>query len=346
VDLNMPDGNGLNLLERAAREAPGLAVIVITGDNDVETVVEAMQLGAQDFLQKPLKVPKLLKALSRAADSVALRRELALLRRSRREHGEWIVGETPAMKHVADIVDRVAPSNANVLITGESGTGKEVVAHVLHDRSPRASRALMAHNCATGPDELFESELFGHEAGAYTGALKRKEGLMQVADGGTLFLDEISTMKPEMQAKLLRAIEERKIRRLGSTTDIKVDVRVVSASNADLPAMIKAGAFREDLYYRLNVVPICMPPLRERRADIPAFVGAFVRMFNQGMGRSVQDCSPRALEALKAYDWPGNIRQLRNAIEWAMLFCDGELLEIGHLPAEIQGTNHRGITGG
>jgi two-component system NtrC family response regulator len=269
-------------------------------------------------------------------------RELDLLRRSQRDGQEWIVGETPAMKKVQEIVTRVAPSNASVLLVGQSGTGKEVVAHVLHERSPRASRPFVAINCANGSADLIESELFGHEAGAFTDAHKRKEGMMQVADGGTLFLDEISSMKPEMQAKLLRAIEDRKIRRVGGTTDIKVDVRIIAASNRDLPAMIKSGEFREDLYYRLNVVPVELPPLCQRREDIPAFVGVFIRHYNLDQGRSVQGCSPRALDALKAYGWPGNIRELRNVIERAMLFCDGDTIDIGHLPVEIQTAGQNG----
>jgi DNA-binding NtrC family response regulator len=336
LDLQFPEGNGLDLLDHASRLAPGMPVIVITGYGDVETVVEAWQMGALDFVEKPVNVPRLLRGLSRAADSVRMHRELDLLRRSQRDHQEWIVGETPAMKEASAIVSRVSGSNASVLITGESGVGKEVVAQVLHERSPRCGRPFVAINCAALPDDLIESDLFGHEQGAFTSAQKRKEGMMQVADGGTLFLDEISAMKPEMQAKLLRALEDRKIRRVGGTTDIKVDVRILAASNRNLPKMIEEGTFREDLYYRLNVVPICLPPLRKRRDDIPAFVGAFIRKYNQEQGRSVQGCSPRALEALKAYDWPGNTRQLRNVIERAMLFCDGDQIDIGHLPAEFR----------
>ena len=337
LDLMFPEGNGLDLLDHAARHAPNVPIIVITGFGDVETVVEAWQMGAIDFVEKPVNVPRLLRGLSRASDFVRLHRELDLLRRSQRDSQEWIVGETPAMKKVEEMVARVAPSNASVLLSGPSGTGKEVVAHVLHERSTRAARPFIAINCANGSDDLIESELFGHEAGAFTTALKRKEGMMQVADGGTLFLDEISTMKPETQAKLLRAIEERRFWRVGGTADIKVDIRIIAASNHDLPAMIKAGEFREDLYYRLNVVPITLPPLCARREDIPAFVGAFIRKFNLEQGRSVQGCSPRAMDALKAHDWPGNIRELRNMIERVMLFCDGDTIELGHLPIELQG---------
>jgi len=337
LDLQFPEGNGFDLLEHAARQAPGLPIIVVTGNGDIETAVEAMQAGAIDFVEKPIKLPRLLKALSKADNLVRMRRELALLRRLQRDHEEWIVGETPAMRRIADVVGRAAASNASVLISGESGTGKDVVAHVLHERSPRCKRLMVAINCAGSTDDLFESELFGHEAGSFTGAVKRKEGLMQIADGGTLFLDEISSMRPETQAKILRAIEDRSIRRVGGTTDIKLDIRVISASNRDLPAMIKDGGFREDLYYRLNVVPIHMPPLRERREDVPAFAGAFIRKFNQEQGRSVQGCTPRALEAMQAYDWPGNIREVKNVIEHALLFCDGDTIDIGHLPAEMQG---------
>ncbi len=330
------EGNGLDLLDHIARQSPGLPVIVVTGNGDIETAVEAMQLGALDFVEKPIKLPRLLKALDKAESAVRVRRELNHLWRSQRDHEEWIVGETPAMLRIADIVGRAAASNASVLLSGESGTGKDVVAHVLHDRSPRCKRLMVAINCAGSTDELFESELFGHEAGSFTGAQKRKEGLMQIADGGTLFLDEISSMRPETQAKILRAIEERCIRRVGGTTDVKVDIRVISASNRNLPVMIKEGSFREDLYYRLNVVPIHMPPLRERRADVPAFTGAFIHKFNLEQGRSVQRCSSRALDAMQAYAWPGNIRELKNAIEHAMLFCDGDTIDIGHLPVELQ----------
>jgi len=336
LDLMFPEGNGLDLIDHAARAAPGLPIIVITGFGDVETVVAAWQMGAQDFVEKPITAQRILRPLSRAADNVRLHRELDVLRRSQRDGQEWIVGETPAMKKVEELVNRAARANASVLLCGESGTGKEVVAHVLHERSARCKHPFIPINCAQGTEDLIESELFGHEAGAFTGAQKRKEGMMQVADGGTLFLDEISSMRPEMQAKLLRALEERKIRRVGGTTDIKVDVRIIAASNHDIPAMINEGKFREDLYYRLNVVPITLPPLRERREDIPAFVGVFIRKFNLEQGRSVQGCSNRALEALKAYDWPGNTRDLRNAIEHAMMMCDGDTLDIGHLRPEIQ----------
>jgi transcriptional regulator with PAS, ATPase and Fis domain len=231
----------------------------------------------------------------------------------------------------------VAPSNATVLITGESGTGKEVIAGAVHKMSPRADRPWIPVNCANFTESLLDSELFGYEAGAFTGATKRREGLFVTANGGTLFLDEISTMRPELQAKLLRVIEDRSIRRLGGTSETRVDVRVVAATNRNLPDLIKDGAFREDLYHRLNVVELHLPPLRERKDDIPALVGFFIQKYNREMGSNVQGVGPHVLGALRAYDWPGNIRQLRNAIERAMLFVDGDTLEIGHFSPDVVG---------
>jgi two-component system, NtrC family, response regulator AtoC len=335
LDINLPDGSGMRLLERLAQEQPGLPVIIITGYGDIETAVDAMQSGAQDFLTKPIDNDRLLKALGRASETVSLRQELDHLRQSRRAQYNWVVGETAAMKRVAELVERAAPTTAGVLLCGESGTGKEVIANAIHQLSPRRNEPFMAVNCAALPDQLLESELFGHEAQAFTGATKRKHGLMEVADGGTLFLDEISSMKPDLQAKMLRAIEERAIRRVGSTTPMKIDVRIIAASNRNLPAMIEAGTFREDLYWRVKVVSIDLPPLRERLDDIPALVGAFVSKLNQEMGKGVRVIHPNVLEALKCYHWPGNIRQLRNTLEAALLFCDGETLEMNHLPTDL-----------
>jgi transcriptional regulator with PAS, ATPase and Fis domain len=241
------------------------------------------------------------------------------------------------MKRVAHDLARVAPSNATVLITGECGTGKEVIAGAIHKLSPRAQKPWIPVNCANFTDALVESELFGYEAGAFTGATKRKEGLFVTAHGGTLFFDEISTMRHDLQAKLLRVLEDRSIRRVGGTTETRVDVRIIAASNKNLPEMINAGTFREDLYHRLNVVELHLPPLRERKDDIAALVGFFIGKYNREMGANVQDVSPLVLDALRAYDWPGNIRQLRNAVERAMLFCDTDTLEIGHFSPDIVG---------
>lgn len=336
LDVMLPDGNGLLLLSRVAEEMPGMPVIVITGFGDIEMAVDAMQTGAQDFISKPLQAARLLKAVARADESVRLRRELHHLRQTRRKDYDWIQGNSPAMRKVTEMIERAAPTMATALLTGESGTGKEIVARTIHHLSPRRDKPFVAINCAAIPEHLLESELFGHEAHAFTGATKRKEGLMQVADGGTLFLDEVSGMKLDLQVKLLRVLEERFIRRVGGIRDIKIDIRLIAAANQDLPAMIAAGTFREDLYWRLKVVQIALPPLRERREDIPTFVGAFIAKFNRETGKLVKHVAPLAMEALKAHYWPGNVRELRNVIERAMLFCDGDTLELGHLPADIR----------
>jgi len=337
LDVQLPDGYGPNLLERLSREQPGMPVIMVTGFGDIEMAVEAMKLGARDFIQKPVDMARLRRAVDKAAEAVALHRELAHLRHSRHPIDSWVIGDTPAMKRIENILNRVAPSNATVLVSGESGTGKEVLAAAIHKMSPRVGHLWIPVNCANLSDTLLESELFGYEAGAFTGATKKKDGLFVTADGGTLFLDEISTMKPELQARLLRVLEDRSIRRLGGNTETKVDVRIITATNRDLAELVKAGTFREDLYHRLNVVEIPLPPLRERLGDIPALVGYFIQKYNGEMGRTVTGVGPFVMEALKAYHWPGNIRQLRNAIERAMVFADGNTLEIGHFAPDIAG---------
>lgn len=337
LDVQLPDGYGPSLLERISREQPGVQVILVTGFGEVEMAVEAMKAGARDFIQKPVDMTKLLRAVEKAAEVVALARELAHLRSARLSDDRWVVGETAAMKRIAHDLARVAPSRATILLSGESGAGKDVLAVAIHKMSPRASKPWIPVNCANFSDTLLESELFGYEAGAFTGATKRKEGLFVTASGGTLFLDEVSTMRPEVQAKLLRVLEDQAIRRLGGATETRVDVRIVAASNRNLPDLVKAGTFREDLYHRLNVVELHLPPLRQRKDDLPALAGFFIDRYNREMGRSVQGVGPYVMDALKAYDWPGNIRQLRNAIEHAMLFADGEYLELAHFPGVIVG---------
>lgn len=338
LDVMLPDGNGMTLLERLSRESRGLPVIVFTGFGDIEMAVEAMRMGAQDFLTKPIETSRLLQALDRAAEIVSLRKELAHLRNSRREQYNWVVGDTPAMRRIAEMVERAATTTTSVLVSGESGTGKEIVANAIHQLSERKDGPFVAVNCAAIPDQLLESELFGHEAQAFTGATKRKPGLMEVADGGTLFLDEVSSMKLDLQGKILRALDEKAIRRVGGTSNINLDVRIISASNRQLPSLIEQGAFRDDLYWRLKVISIYIPPLRERREDIPTLAGFFISRYNTEQGKAVSAVSPSALHALKTYSWPGNIRQLRSTIETAVLFCDGDTIEIGHLPLEISET--------
>ncbi len=335
LDLGLPDGNGLGLLEYIRQSDPHLPVIIITGHGAIESAVSAMKLSAWDYITKPPDADALLLILQKAQESIALRQELEHLRRSARSHDQYIVGETPAMLRVRELIDRVAPTTASVLVTGESGTGKEVFAHTLHSASERADRAFVPLNCAAVPDHLMESELFGYEAGAFTGAHRQKKGLVEVADEGTLFLDEISSMKPDLQAKLLRFLEDHTFRRVGGTKDRKVDIRLIAASNRDLQEMIANDTFRADLYYRLNVVPVHLPPLRARRADIRLFAAHFLDHYTKEMGKNIQTISPHALDVLTAYAWPGNIRELRNTIERAVLFCDGATLEVAHLPLEI-----------
>jgi len=335
LDVQLEDGFGTDLLRETASMPLRPPIIMITAHADIEMAVEAMKNGAHDFLQKPIELEQLEHSIQRANELVSLRRELNHLRQSQRGKIDFVIGQTPAMISVVAQAERAAAVSASVLITGETGTGKDILARFIHQHGPRANKPYVAINCAAIQPTVLESELFGYEPGAYTSAEKRKEGLMEVADGGILFLDEISAMSVDTQAKLLRAVEEQAFRRVGGTALIKVDFQLIAASNRDLPAMIKEGTFREDLYYRLKVVDLNLPPLRDRRADIPELVGLIMRQLNPRMGLNIQDIEPRAMEALVAYDWPGNIRQLSNAIERAMLFCDEASLGLQHMPPEL-----------
>ncbi|HLE73646.1 MAG TPA: sigma-54 dependent transcriptional regulator [Anaerolineales bacterium] len=334
LDVELPDGFGTSLLEEQARNPYRPPIILITAHGDIEMAVEAMKNGAHDFLQKPIKFDRLEQSIQRAGETVAMRRELSHLRQAHVQI-DFVLGKSEAMKTLLAQAERTAQTSVSVLITGETGTGKEVLAKAIHRMGTRKDKPFIDINCAAIPAMTIESELFGHEAGAFTGAEKRKPGLMEIANDGILFLDEISSMPADMQSKLLRALEERSFRRMGGTNLIKVDVQVVAASNRDLPALIKHGQFRDDLYYRLRVVTLDMPPLRERKDDIPELVGFFMQQNNPHMGLNIRDVTPNAMEALKAHEWPGNIRELRNVIERAMLFCDEAAVDVAHLPAEI-----------
>lgn len=338
LDVMLPDGSGLTLLDRIALENPSPPVILITAFGEVDTAVDAMKKGAQDFLEKPLDLDRLLQAVEKSGEVVALRRELDMLRRSTSEGVEMVVGETSLMQSIMREAERAATAQASVLITGETGTGKNLLAQAIRYMGPRSEKPFIPINCPALPDTMIESELFGHEAGAFTGAQKRKPGLIEVADGGILFLDEISSTKPEMQAKLLTVLEDRTFRRVGGVKEISVDIQILAASNRDLPTMMKDGTFREDLYYRLKVLDLHLPPLRERKEDIPALVGAFIRQINMRTGNVVDDITPRAIDSLKRHDWPGNIRELSHVIERAMLLCDDETIDLGHLPPDFQST--------
>lgn len=340
LDVQLPDGYGPSLLEETARLALRPPIILITAYGDIDMAVDAMKNGAHDFLQKPIQLARLEQSILRAQEVVAMRRELTHLRSTQRRAGsDFVTGSSPEMNALFSQARRAAQASVSVLITGETGTGKEVLAHFIHTSGPRAEKPFIAVNCAAIQSTMIESELFGYEAGAFTGADKRKPGLLEVADGGILFLDEIASMPLDIQAKLLRVLEERAFRRVGGTNLIRVDVQVLAASNRPLPKLLADGLFREDLYYRLKVVDLHIPPLREHKGDLLELAGYFVRQNNMRMGLNITDITPRAVDALRAYDWPGNIRELRNAIERAMLFCDDPVIDMVHLPSDV--TNYK-----
>jgi len=336
LDVQLPDGYGPDLLEMTSRLPVRPPIIVITAHGDIEMAVQAMKSGAHDFLQKPIQLAQLEKSITRAREIIAMRRELAHLRKAQHEQLDFVVGKSMAMQMLVNHAQRAAAASVSVLVTGETGTGKEVLVRAIQTMGPRLNKPFIDINCAAIQSTVLESELFGYEAGAFTGADKRKNGLMEVADGGILFLDEISSMPVDMQAKLLRALEERSFRRVGGTNLIKVDVQILAASNRDLSAMMQKCEFREDLFYRLKVVDLHIPPLREHREDIPELVGLFIRKNNASMGMNITDITPRAMKALIAHSWPGNIRELKNVIERAMLFCDHAVIDLSELPPELQ----------
>ncbi len=336
LDVQLPDGYGPNLLDEISHLPVRPPVILITAYGDIEMAVEAMINGALDFMPKPVDFQHLEKSVQRAKETVELRRELAALRRSSQGEVDYIIGDTPLMLEIDELARRAAATSTSVLIMGETGTGKDVLANAIYRYGTRTKKSFIPVNCPAIQSTMFESELFGHEAHAFTGADTRHIGMMEAADGGVLFLDEIAAMPVDTQAKLLRALEERNFRRVGGSNHIQVDLQILAASNRDLQAMIRDGRFREDLFYRLNVLDLYLPPLRERRADIPALTGLFIQRNNQNKGLNISGITPRAMEALMAYHWPGNIRELRNAIERAMLLCDEDEIDLPHLQPDIR----------
>ncbi len=335
LDVQLPDGYGPDLLVETAQLANRPPIIMITAHGKIDMAVEAMKNGAHDFIQKPIKFERLEQSIKRAKDIVEMREELNHFRKTQRDSLDSIVINSEIMRDVFAQAQRAAKSSTSILITGETGTGKEVLARAIHRMGPRSDKPFIDINCAAVQNTMLESELFGYEAGAFTGAQKRKRGLMEVADEGILFLDEISSMSSDMQAKVLRALEEQSFRRVGSTTSIHVDVQILTASNKILPELIEAGAFREDLYYRLMVINLEIPPLRDHPEDIPGLTGHFIKTNNPKMGLNIENMTPVALDLLKKYQWPGNIRELRNVIERAMIFCDEATIDVQHLPAEL-----------
>ncbi len=343
-DLVMPTLNGLSLLRALREELPEVPVILLTGKGTIDSAVSAIRQGAYDFLEKPVEGQRLRMVVERALEKKATMQVVAALQHDLRSSagGRGFIGQSGAMQQVFKLIDKVAGAKTSVVITGESGTGKEMVARAIHNASSRSAHPFIAVNCSAIPATLMESEIFGHERGAFTGADQRRQGCFELAHGGTLFLDEIGELPVELQAKLLRVLEEGTLRRLGGKSEIRVDCRVVCATNRDLKTMIREGSFREDLYFRLNVFHIELPALKERREDIPLLVQHFVERFRADSGKKVRGASTDALQALTAYHWPGNIRELRNTVERAVILCDGELIEREHLPREIAGSVQAG----
>ena len=339
ADVRMPKMDGLTLLRKAKEHGSAASFVMMTAFASVEAAVEAMRLGAENYLVKPLDVNSVLIFLEKALEKRKLVREAAGLRERVRERYrlEGMVGDAPELQAVYEVVKQAAPTKATVLVLGESGTGKELIAQALHELSPRKDKPFVKVACAALSETLLESELFGHERGSFTGAVGRKEGRFELADGGTLFLDEIGEISPTVQVKLLRAIQTREFERVGGTQSIKVDVRVVAATNRDLGAEVKAGRFREDLYYRLNVVAVTLPPLRRRRGDIPALAAHFIEKYSATYGKNINGLTPGTLNAMLAHDWPGNVRELENAIERAVVLCKGSELTADDLPATLRG---------
>jgi DNA-binding NtrC family response regulator len=334
TDLAMPGLSGLDLLRTLQEQDRDITTIILTGQGTVETAVEAIKVGAYDYLTKPVDPQRLHILLGKVVERQQTLREVKVLRRQLRERGTFgsIIGHSPQMRKVYQVIEQAGPTSASVLITGESGTGKELVAQTIHQLSPRGAMTYVPINCAAIPETLLESEIFGHEKGAFTGASERRQGCFELADRGTLFLDEIAEMTPQTQVKLLRVLQERRFRRLGGRVEQPVDVRVIAATNVDPSDAVQKGKLREDLYYRLNVFAIALPPLRERKEDLPLLVQAFLNEFNARNNRSIMAVSQEAMRILESYDWPGNVRELRNVIERATILADGEFIEPRHLP--------------
>ncbi len=338
TDLKMQGVSGMELLEAVLDDNPNQCVVMMTAHGTIDSAVEAMKKGAFDYLEKPLEKDNLLLVLRRAFERVNLVRENSMLQKRLEETHSIpdIIGSHPKMKEVFRVIHKISATNSTILIYGESGTGKELVARAVHDGSQRKDKAFFAINCAAIPDSLMESELFGHEKGSFTGADKRELGIFEAADGGTVFLDEIGELNTAMQAKLLRAIQEKEIRRVGGKVNIPIDVRIVSATNKDLEIEIKKGNFREDLFYRLNVIRINLPPLRERGSDIATLADFFVQKYGKQAPSPVKGISKPVLKLLMNYTWPGNVRQLESVIERGVLMTESELIQPEDLPSEIR----------
>lgn len=337
TDLSMPRVDGMDVLKYLVNHLPETACIIITGYGTIQTAVDAMRLGAYDYLCKPVEARELLLVVARALDHQRLRQEnIQLKKQLRKKYGfDNIIGSSEPICQVFDIIRKVADTDSTVLILGESGTGKELVARAIHHNSDRREGPLIPVNCAAIPEELLESELFGHEKGAFTHAVRTRIGRFEQADGGTIFLDEVGDMSPTLQVKILRVLQEHQFERIGGTRPLKVNIRVLAATNQDLKKMVQQGRFREDLFYRLNVIPIKIPPLRERPGDIPILINHFLSEFSRKKKRKVLRVSPEALRCLTGYTWPGNVRELENLMERLVILVDGDTIEPRDLPERM-----------
>ena len=335
LDIWMPDMDGLETLRRIREIVPTAQVMVMSGHGSIETAVKAIKLGAYDYIEKPLSLENVTLRVKHALEQYRLEEENRSLRTKVQRKFE-LVGQSPAMQQLRQLIDTAGPTNSRVLVGGENGTGKELVARAIHLQSARADRTFVAVNCAAIPETLIESELFGHEKGSFSGATSMKRGQFEQADGGTLFLDEIGDMSLNTQAKVLRALQEQQFTRVGGTRLLKVDVRVLAASNKDLLKEIEKGAFREDLFYRLNVVPIVVPPLRERREDIPLLIRHFMKLHAEEQGLRIKEVTPEAMNVFQQYEWPGNIRELRNLIERLMIMVSGNVIDTAQATTSLQ----------
>jgi DNA-binding NtrC family response regulator len=346
ADLRMPDVDGLELFSRMRDAGVDSEMVIITGKGSIDTAKEAMRQGAYDYLEKPLKIDRLRELIPKAVEKYQVREANRLLREriSKLTRFGDIIGQSEEMRDIYSMIEAAAPSTASILIVGESGTGKELVARAIHNKSARKKGPFVAINCAAFPREILENELFGHEKGAFTGALNEKPGCFELADGGTLFLDEIAEMETDIQVKLLRALEERSFRRLGGKKEISVDIRIVAATNKNVRKAVADGDLREDLYHRLAVIPLYLPPLRERRGDVSILAESFLRRYAEANGKTIEDFSPEALQFINEYRWPGNVRELKNAIERAVILARTPQITLGDLRAhELITTEDREI---
>ncbi len=338
TDLNMPEVDGMEVLKHIAAKFPDTLCIILTGYGTIKGSVEAIKMGAFDYVAKPVKSDEILMVVKKALRYQDLERENILLKNQLRQkyRFENFVGKSPAIQKVFELIEKVADTDSTILITGASGTGKELVARAIHYNSRRRKKPMVTINCGAIPEALLESELFGHEKGAFTSAHKSRIGRFELANGGTIFLDEIGDMSPNLQVKLLRVLQEQKFERVGSTKTLYVDIRIIAATNTDLKEAIKKGTFREDLYYRLNVIPIRVPPLKQRKSDIPLFLDFFLEKFNRRKNKNVTGFSPEAISTILRYDWPGNVRELENLVERLVILSSDAVIGIDDLPGSIR----------